>query len=215
MTQPRIAPLGDTLATVALGDGVSDDLSRLVVGHSRSIASAGIIGVTDVVPAYTTVGVHYDPLVISFDDLRDRLTAVIEGSPAGARDNAESQLHTVSVKYDGEDLADVATRTGLTQHDIIGIHSSAEYRVFVIGFVPGFAYLGQLDPRIAIPRRASPRPRVPAGSVAIADRQTAIYPSATPGGWHIIGTASVTLFDPAREQPSLFRVGDRVRFVPA
>ena len=214
MNEPRITPLGDTLATVILGDGISEELSELVVARSRAVASAGIIGVSDVVPAYSSLGVHYDPLVISFDDLRDRLAPIVEEAVDTMMERSDTRLHTIPVNYDGEDLDEVVSRTGLARHTVINIHSSAEYRVFVIGFVPGFAYLGQLDERLALPRRSSPRPRVPAGSVAIADRQTAIYPSATPGGWHVIGTAAITLFDPSLSEPSLFRVGDRVRFVP-
>ena len=214
MSHLNITPVGDTLATISLGDGISEELSGMVVDRSSIISNAGIIGVTDVVPAYATVGVHYDPLVIAFDDLRDRLSALMDCVPAEQRPASEPRLHTVTVNYDGEDLDDVAARSGLSRNAVIELHSSAEYRVFVIGFVPGFAYLGQLDEQISIPRRPSPRPRVPAGSVAIADRQTAIYPSATPGGWHIIGRANVTLFNPALDEPSLFRVGDRVRFAP-
>jgi KipI family sensor histidine kinase inhibitor len=111
-------------------------------------------------------------------------------------------------------MEDVARRTGLSIDEVIGIHSGREYRVYVIGFVPGFAYLGTLDERLALPRRESPRKRVPQGAVAIADRQTGIYPSSTPGGWNLIGTAKAVLFDPEREQPALFRAGDRVRFEP-
>ena len=209
----QFTPLGDTLLTITLGEGTSEELSAIVVENARTVAEADIIGVTDVVPAYAAVGVHYDPRVITFDDLRDRIAAL--PATRGNTSNADaSRLHTVTVKYDGADIEEVADRTGLTVHGVVDIHSSAEYRVYVIGFVPGFAYLGQLDERLALPRRASPRPRVPPGSVAIADRQTAIYPSATPGGWHTIGTTAIDLFDPSRESPSRFRVGDRVRFVP-
>ena len=112
------------------------------------------------------------------------------------------------------DIGEVAERTGLSVADIIRVHSEREYRVYVIGFVPGFAYLGTLDERLALPRRATPRKRVPAGSVGIADRQTALYPSTTPGGWHLIGTTEARLFDPRGEPPSILAVGDRVRFVP-
>jgi KipI family sensor histidine kinase inhibitor len=123
------------------------------------------------------------------------------------------RTHSIPVIYNGEDLEEVATRTGLTTKEVIAIHSSTTYRVLVIGFVPGFAYLGPLDPRLVLPRRESPRKRVPPGSVAIAEAQTGVYPAATPGGWHIIGTTSATLFDPAEERPARFAVGDRVQFI--
>jgi KipI family sensor histidine kinase inhibitor len=215
VSEPAITPLGDTLLTVVLGDGVSEELSRAVVAQAASIRSAGIIGVNDVVPAYASIGVHFDPLVITYDDLHDRLSAIVTGQHATQHSTSQSRLHTIEVRYDGEDLDEVAERTGLSRDEIIAIHAGREYMVFVLGFVPGFAYLGQIDERLALPRRTSPRPRVPAGSVAIADRQTAIYPSVTPGGWHLIGTAEVELFDPRRDMPALFQVGDRVRFVPA
>jgi len=118
----------------------------------------------------------------------------------------------VPVRYDGEDLEEVATRTGLSTAEVIRIHSAQMYRVLVIGFVPGFAYMGQLDPRLVLPRREAPRKRVPPGSIAIAEAQTGIYPSATPGGWHLIGTTTAKLFDPGRDRPALFSVGDRVVF---
>jgi KipI family sensor histidine kinase inhibitor len=209
-----ITPLGDTLLTVALGDGVSEELSRRVVAQAAAITGAGIIGVTDVVPAYAAIGVHFDPLVIAFDDLRDRLMPLALEDTATDDAKADPRHHSIRVSYSGEDLDEVAARTGLNRDDVIEMHASAEYRVFVLGFVPGFAYLGQIDERLALPRRTTPRQRVPAGSVAIADRQTAIYPSVTPGGWHLIGTTDVRLFDPAQDRPSLFRVGDSVRFVP-
>jgi KipI family sensor histidine kinase inhibitor len=208
-------PTGDTLLTIVVGDGISEQVSREVVSRAASIENAGIIGVDAIVPAYASIGVHFDPLVITFDDLRDRLASLLSEHADSAATEMDSRLHTVSVRYNGDDLQDVAARAGITVLDVIELHSAIEYRVLVLGFVPGFAYLGQIDERLAIPRRASPRPRVPAGSVAIADRQTAIYPSVTPGGWHLIGTAEVPLFDPSRDPPSLFQVGDRVRFVPA
>ena len=127
---------------------------------------------------------------------------------------AEARSHHVKVRYDGEDLEDVARQTGLTTEEVVRIHSGREYRVYVLGFVPGFAYLGTLDERLSLPRRSTPRKQVPPGSVAIAELQTAVYPSATPGGWHLIGRTDVTLFDAGSESPSLFRVGDTVRFEP-
>lgn len=118
----------------------------------------------------------------------------------------------IPVHYDGEDLDDVSRLTGLSRAEIIELHSQREYTALVIGFAPGFAYLGELDPRLSLPRRSSPRKRVPAGSVAIAEAQTAVYPSSTPGGWHLIGTTDLVMFDPRRTPPALLRVGDNVVF---
>ncbi len=214
MSPPRIVPLGDRALTLTLGDRMSEDLSSLVMAQSARIRDAGIMGVTDIVPSYAALGVHYDPLVISFSDLVERIEAAVATDvSSAAAEVAETAIHEILVRYDGEDLDDVARRTHLTVDEVIAIHSEREYRVYVIGFVPGFAYLGTLDERLVLPRRESPRKRVPAGSVAIADQQTGIYPSSTPGGWHLIGNTDAILFDQNLEQPSRFRVGDRVRFV--
>ena len=215
MSERRISPLGDSALTVTLGEGISEKLSDEVVAEAQVIGESEILGVVDVVPAYASVTVHYDPLRVGYADLRSRLLALASSGLPTAVGNPASRSHAVQVRYDGEDLADVAARVGMTIDDVIAIHSATEYRVFVIGFVPGFAYLGVLDPRLVIPRREAPRKRVPAGSVAIAEAQTGIYPSATPGGWHLIGTTDVRMFDPSRSEPALFAVGDRVRFVPA
>ena len=209
---PSITALGDSAITVAFGEGISDELSALVVAQSRRVASAGIIGVTDVVPSYAVMSVYYDPLTIAFADLRDRIMSLVAEPLDREAHDDESRLHVMSVRYDGEDLDEVARRTHLTTDEVIRIHGDREYRVYVIGFVPGFAYLGALDERLVLPRRDAPRKRVPAGSVAIAERQTGIYPSSTPGGWHLIGTTGTKLFDATRDRPALLEVGDRVRF---
>ena len=212
MMAPRITPLGDSIVTVTLGEGMSEELSTLVVSHARSIENAGLMGVTDVVPSYASLGVCYDPFTIGFADLHDRLRTILSATVESTVAAPEPRSHHVKVRYDGEDLDEVARQTGLTTQEVVHIHSAREYRVYVLGFVPGFAYLGTLDERLSLPRRASPRKQVPPGSVAIAELQTAIYPSATPGGWHLIGHTDTRLFDPGRATPSLFRVGDTVRF---
>ena len=213
MTVPLISPLGDTAITLTFGEGISAELNDRVVEEANRIAAARFPGVRDVVPAYASLAVHYDPLRIGYADLRALLTSL--SPPATSPIQRAPRSHLIPVTYDGEDLADVARRTNLTVEDVISIHSAAEYRVFVIGFVPGFAYLGPLDPRLVVTRRESPRKRVPAGSVAIAEAQTGVYPAETPGGWHLIGTTDVKMFDATREPPALLAVGDRVRFTRA
>ncbi|HEV8198267.1 MAG TPA: 5-oxoprolinase subunit PxpB, partial [Gemmatimonadales bacterium] len=128
---------------------------------------------------------------------------------------SSSTLVTIPVRYDGPDLAYVARETGLTEREVIRLHAEPEYRVYLLGFAPGFAYLGDLDPALVLPRRSAPRLRVPAGAVAIGGAQTGVYPLATPGGWHLIGSTSLKMFDPAREPAALLRAGDRVRFQSA
>lgn len=210
-----LSPLGDSAITLTVAEGMSVALSELVVSRARAIAEARIQGVTDVVPSYASLTVHYDPSVIEYRDLHGRLLRVIEEEIAGSPARADAREHVIPVRYDGDDIELVARETGLSIDEIVEIHSAPVYRVFVIGFVPGFAYLGPLDHRLALPRRASPRTRVPAGSVAIAEAQTAVYPAETPGGWHLIGRTDVKMFDPGWPSPSLLTVGDRVRFVRA
>lgn len=208
------SPLGDRGITVRLGDGISVELSDRVVEFAREISNAAIRGITDVVPSYASLGVFYDPLELSFADLSARLETALADVQPSPVEQSEGRLVRIPVIYDGEDLEDVRRRTRLTIPEIVDFHSTREYRVFVVGFVPGFAYLGPLDPRLIIPRRESPRKRVPAGSVAIAEAQTGIYPSETPGGWNLIGRTTERMFDVTRSEPALLRVGDRVRFEP-
>jgi 5-oxoprolinase (ATP-hydrolysing) subunit B len=151
------------------------------------------------------------------DEWRRRAAdAPARGRPPGTRGSAGREI-VIPVAYGGSagpDLAEVAARTGLGEDEVVRLHSSVDYRVLVVGFAPGFAYLGPLPDRLELPRRAEPRVRVPAGSVAIAGRQTGVYPLATPGGWHIVGRTDVRLWDPSADPPALLRPGDRVRFVP-
>lgn len=169
----------------------------------------------DVVVGYCSVTVYFDPLSMDAAWLESEIRALDGTLPASAA-IAGARLD-IPVCYGGEygpDLPDVAAFARGTEEDVIGLHSGVTYRVYVVGFVPGFPYMASVEPRIAMPRRTAPRTRVPAGSVAIAAGQTGIYPSETPGGWHIIGRTRVRAFDPSRAQPFLFKPGDRVRFHP-
>lgn len=214
MNDPVFTPLGDTAVTVKFGDIIDWELNEEVVRLSSRVRKAAIPGVTDVVSAYASFSVHYNPVTIGYHDLLSRVQAAMNTVPEISGGRVIVKQTTIQVKYDGEDLDEVAQRTGLSVDEVIRIHSSTIYRVFVIGFVPGWAYLGPLDERLRLPRRESPRQRVPAGSVAIAEAQTGVYPSATPGGWHIIGTTQAMMFDPDRDPPMFLNVGDKVRFEP-
>jgi inhibitor of KinA len=225
-----IVPLGEQAWTVVLGETVDRMLHRRVTGLAARIAAARIPGLVEIVPAYATVTVFFEG---DAEEMRRRLVALShrerseavpppghrERSQAAAgshreRSDAIPPLHVIPVRYDGPDLTYVASETGLTPAQIIERHCAREYLVYLLGFVPGFGYLGDLDPSLVLPRRATPRTRVPAGSVAIAGAQTAVYPLATPGGWHLIGTTTTAMFDPAREPAALLKAGDRVRFEP-
>lgn len=211
-------PLGDSAVTVVVGEGISRELNAEVIRLTRAVTHASIEGVLDVVPSYASFAVFYDPRRAGYERISANLRETIVRADAGdERSSTETEAERtirIPVRYDGEDLTDVAARTGLTRDRVVELHSSREYNVFVIGFVPGFAYLGELDNALVLPRRSTPRKRVPAGSVAIAEAQTGIYPFSTPGGWHLIGTTSLTMFDPAADDPAVLRVGDRVFFEP-
>lgn len=212
-----VAALGDAAVLLTFGDRVDLALNRRVHRVARAVRAHAIPAVLDVVPAYATLAVHYDPLYVEHDAMAALLRDVARAALAGrdGDDEAGATTHELSVAYDGPDLDDVATRTGLRIDDVVALHAAPAYTVYLLGFVPGFAYLGDLDARLALPRRASPRTRVPAGSVAIAGRQTAVYPLATPGGWHLLGRTDATLLDLARTPPTALLPGDRVRFVVA
>jgi KipI family sensor histidine kinase inhibitor len=163
------------------------------------------------IPAYASTLLHYDPLRLT----RARAVALARRLARGARSAARSgRIVEIPVRYDGADLEEVARLSALAVEEIVALHSGVEYRAYFLGFMPGFAYLGELDARITAPRLPEPRVRVPAGAVAVAGRQTAVYPFASPGGWRLIGSTEAVMFDPRRDPPSLVNEGDRVRFVP-
>ena len=201
--------MGERAILVSLGDRIDVALNA----RARALADAWEAeGLGRAVPAYAATLLHYDPLRLS------RASAIAHArrlAARRARQRFASRLVEIPVRYDGVDLQDVARLSSLTARDIVALHSGREYRAFFLGFMPGFAYLGELDARINAPRLAEPRTRVAAGSVGVAGRQTAVYPFASPGGWRLIGSTDVALFDPERQPPSLIREGDRVRFVPA
>ncbi|HEY6807896.1 MAG TPA: 5-oxoprolinase subunit PxpB [Gemmatimonadales bacterium] len=208
-----VSPLGDSAMTVTVGAHVDPATHRRVRLAAERVARAGIAGVREVVPAYAALTVFYDPLRVTYDALAAQLETLVSAAGGDAALPAPRE-HRLRVRYDGEDLAAVADRTGLSTAEVVARHTAPWYEVGLVGFAPGFAYLGPLDPALVLPRRPEPRPRVPAGAVAIGGAHTGVYPFATPGGWHLIGRTDAVLFDPARSAPALLRVGDRVRFEP-
>ena len=208
----RIRVAGDAAVTVELEPQIDPVINARVVALAARVCAARHPGVRDVVPSYSAVTVYFDPLRTDLD----RLWAALEemaAAPVG--DAGPSREVVVGVRYGGAagpDLDEVAAFAGCSIHDVVRRHTAPQYRVYMVGFLPGFPYLGTVDARIAMPRRSSPRLAVPAGSVGIAGTQTGIYPTTAPGGWRLIGLAAVDLFDAGREPPSLFRPGDTVRF---
>jgi KipI family sensor histidine kinase inhibitor len=208
---------GDTLLLAEYEPAVDPDINARVVALAAAVRRRGVAGVRDVVPGYSSVGVHFDPLRTNLGALERALRA-----DAKSLDRADTfpppRTVEIPVSYGGgggPDLDDVARFAGCTTREVIDLHSSITYRVYMLGFVPGFAYLGRVPAAIAAPRHRVPRERVAPGSVGIAGQQTGVYPIETPGGWQIIGRTSSVMFDAAREPASLLAPGDTVRFVPA
>jgi KipI family sensor histidine kinase inhibitor len=195
----RLRPAGEKAVLVELGS--LEEVHRL----HRAVLSAGFA--VDSVPGWSTLLVTTDGDVRS---LRDGLAALTTSEPVPTR----PRRHELPTRYDGPDLDDVATACGLAVEEVVALHSSVDYVVAFLGFSRGFPYLAGLPEHLHLPRRATPRTRVPSGSVAIAHDQCGIYPSASPGGWHLLGTTDAVLFDPALDPPSPFAPGDLVRFVP-
>jgi len=208
----RAHPLGDSAVTIAFGSERSPELLQKIQATARLLEAARIDHVDDIVPAYLALTVFYDSLHTSYAEISTKLLAACAQPIRAAAESAGSRHHRIPVRYDGMDLDAVATATGRSAGEVIARHSGRNYSVDLLGFVPGFAYLSELDEPLQLPRRPEPRPRVPAGSVAIAAAQTAVYPLDTPGGWHIIGHTETVMFDATRDQPALLRPGDTVRF---
>jgi KipI family sensor histidine kinase inhibitor len=211
----RIDSCGDSALLVTFADAASAALSQRIARLHQRLSAPGSrpTGLLETVPGFTTLLLVFDPDVTDARTLDAAVTALAgtPGAPAAPR------VWTVPVCYErelGPDLEDVAQRCGLAVDEVVALHASRDYTVHLLGFSPGFPYLGELDPALALPRRTDPRARVPAGAVAIATRHTAIYPQETPGGWHLIGRTPLALFDPSRTPPALFAPGDTVRFEP-
>jgi KipI family sensor histidine kinase inhibitor len=216
-----IAPLGDGSLLVMFGDQI--DVALNSRAHDLA-AAVDRLRSTDTrfgraVPAYASVLVPFDPVAVDPEEAGGVVARLLtelagEGAPAPGA----GALVEIPVRYggdDGPDLGDVAALNDLRPSDVIELHAATEYRVFFLGFAPGFAYLGPVSAQIVTPRLATPRERIPAGSVGIAGRGTAVYPFELPGGWRIIGRTDVAMWDLRRDSPALLRPGDRVRFVPS
>ena len=211
---PRVIPAGDAAVMVSFADEIILEVNSRVHALSHAIDQGHLPGVLDLVVAYSTLLIHYDPLVISFDDVE---MAVREAVAAGLNhDLGESRLRELPTVYGGcygPDLPEIARMVGMSEDEVIRLHSEAIYTVYMLGFAPGFPYLGGLPPQLALPRLETPRERVPEGTVAIAN-QTTIYALTSPGGWRWVGRTPIKLFDPSKDPPTYLVAGDRVRFVP-
>ena len=217
--QPRLLDAGDAAFTVEFGDRVDPALLAAVQALDGAIAKAqaagGLPGLIETMPTFRSLTVFFDPLLTGraalIDAIRPLLDAAAHAAPAAGRH------WRLPVCYEGDagpDLAETARAIGASVDEVIALHSGTEVSVYMLGFLPGFPFMGDVHERLRLPRRTEPRVRVPAGSVSIAGGLTAIYPWESPGGWHLLGRCPVPLFDAAREAPALLAAGDRVRFEP-
>jgi inhibitor of KinA len=216
----RFTPLGDRAVMITLGATIDEATHRLVRSASARIDQRPPAGFVDQVPAFTSIAVHYDPLIAArgtsktpYERVVDDLSVALDGLTAERLPPA--RVVEVPVSYGGAlgpDLDDVARAHEITADEVVRIHTSGDYLVYMVGFMPGFAYLGGLSPKLATPRRTTPRTIVPAGTVGIGGSQTGVYPLDSPGGWNLIGKTPLAVFDIARPQPALLATGDRVRF---
>lgn len=216
-----IVPQGDRCLLLVFGDGIDIATGRRCGTAAAALRAARLPGVSDIVPAFNSVAVHYQPRLFKDGATLDRLVAgigaTLETALSGDKPADDARQVDIPVCYGGEygpDLEDVARHCGLTPQEVIRLHSGTPAYVFMLGFAPGAPYIGIHDRKLAIGRRDTPRTVVPAGSVAIANLQTMIYPNASPGGWNLIGSTPSVLFDAAREPATLLAPGDTVRFVP-
>lgn len=207
-----VRPSGDSAFLIRLGAKPSRDLSLRIAALRRALLDARPPGLIDAIVGFVTLTIIYDP---DTTDIR-ALGAFAEACFPSEATAARCRAWRIPVCYEGDyapDLPEVAAATGLAPEEVVRLHLAPLYTVYMLGFSPGFPYLGDLDPRLVLPRRSDPRPRIPAGAVAIATGYTAIYPQETPGGWHVLGRTPVRLFDPGAEHPALLGPGDSVRFV--
>ena len=211
----RIVPAGDSALVVEFEDRIDPVVNARTVAFADAVQAAAISGVRDVVPSYRSVAIYFDPLRTDYDKLMSTLEAEAARPAVDAR--AGRAPIRIPVCYGGDfgpDLPQVAAFAKMSEEEVISVHAAATYRVFMVGFVAGFAYMGTVDERIAMPRHSTPRVRVPLGTVGIAGVQTGIYPAETPGGWQLIGRTPVKPFDASRAEPFLMKAGDSVQFYP-
>ena len=215
MGHPKILPCGDSALSVEFGSVIDPLINLQVQALFTKLKAESPEGVIDLVPTYRSLLVQYDPTVLSFNELQKRVFSFDDLSKGVVETGG--RLVEIPVCYGkefGPDLQEVAAFLHLTEEEVIEIHSKVLYYVYMIGFTPGFPYMGGLDPKLFMPRKKVPREFVPAGTVGIADQQTGIYPLDSPGGWQLIGRTPVKLFDLGRKEPFYLKPGDRVKFKP-
>ena len=214
--KPTISPVGDRAISIDFGQVIDPKINRYIRQTIERIKELQLEGIIELVPTYCALLVEYDAMLYSYSEICNIIEPTLD---EGMTDTTNELVTVVEVPtvYGGEfgpDLSFVASHNHLSEAEVISIHSGTDYLVYMLGFIPGFTYLGGMDPRIATPRLSSPRTLIPAGSVGIAGEQTGTYPSDSPGGWQIIGRTPVTMYDMSKAQAALLNAGDYVRYVP-
>lgn len=210
----KLLTAGDSSILLQFGNTIDPAINRKIAATVQLMREQHINGVTDVIPAFCSLLINYDPRVISYEQIKGRMEALVKIDVSAG--NTRKRVFEIPVCYGGEygpDIQNIADHAGLSVEEVIQIHTSRDYLIYMLGFLPGFTYLGGLDERIHTPRLANPRIRIPAGSVGIGGSQTGIYPMDSPGGWQLMGLTPVKTYDPDREVPILVEAGDYIRFV--
>ena len=214
--KPTISPVGDRAISIDFGQVIDPTINRHIRQTIERIKELQLEGIIELVPTYCALLVEYDAMLYSYSEICNIIEPTLEEGMANTTNELVTVVEVPTV-YGGEfgpDLSFVASHNHLSEDEVISIHSGTDYLVYMLGFIPGFTYLGGMDPRIATPRLSSPRTLIPAGSVGIAGEQTGTYPSDSPGGWQIIGRTPVTMYDMSKAQAALLKAGDYVRYVP-
>lgn len=215
MKKAKILTAGDSALLIEFEQKIAPEINAQITAFVHLLKEQHIEGVTDLIPAFASLLINYDPRVIGYKDLKARIEELLKIEVS--EEASEARVFEIPVCYGGEygpDIANIAENAGLSEQEVIDIHCSKDYLIYMLGFLPGFVYLGGLDERIHTPRLANPRISIPAGSVGIAASQTGIYPLNSPGGWQLLGMTPVKTYDPERETPILVEAGDYIRFVP-
>ena len=215
MSDIRILPAGDLSLIVEFGNEISTECNDKVMQLNQCIRRDKVKGVVETVPTFRSLLIYYDPITISYKKLCKYIKSVSEQK--GNKTIKQKRIIEIPVCYGGqygEDFGDVVRHTGLSEEELINVHSCKDYLIYMLGFLPGFPYLGGMDNRLNTPRLSNPRTSIPAGSVGIGGEQTGIYPIASPGGWRLIGRTPLKLYDSERDNPTLYQAGDYIRFKP-